>query len=77
MITSLALGGGDFNSKMVGKSLHIHYIVVSPKPRFGKGDHFMIRPRDRKCRFIPGRKFPVGIFGSRHTPHINTYDHYT
>ena len=25
VITSLALGGGDFNSKMGGKSLRIHY----------------------------------------------------
>jgi hypothetical protein len=37
----------------------------------------MIRPKDRKCRFIPGRKFLVGIFGPEHTPHINASDHYT
>ena len=37
----------------------------------------MIRPRDRKGKFIPRRKFPLGIFGPEHTPHINAYDRYT
>ena len=62
---------------MVGKILHIHYSGVSPWPRQGKGDHFMIRPRDRKGRFISERKFPVDIFGPKHTPRINAYDRYT
>ena len=35
----------------------------------------MVRPRDSKGRFIG--KFPVGIFGPKHIPHINTSDHYT
>ena len=37
----------------------------------------MIRPRDRKGRFISKRKFPVGIFGPKHTPQINASDRYT
>ena len=37
----------------------------------------MIRPRDRKGRFISERKFLVGIFGPKHTPHINAFDRYT
>ena len=36
----------------------------------------MIRPRDRKGRFISEIKFPIGIFGPKHTPQINTYDRY-
>ena len=35
----------------------------------------MVRPRDSRGRVIG--KFPVGIFGPKHIPHINTYDRYT
>ena len=37
----------------------------------------MIRPRDMKGMFISERKFPVGIFGPKHTPRINASDSYT
>jgi len=37
----------------------------------------MVRPRDSKGRFIFEGKFPVGIFGPKHVPHINTSDCYT
>ena len=37
----------------------------------------MVRPRDRKGRFISEEKIPVGIFRPKHVPHINTSDLYT
>jgi hypothetical protein len=44
------------------------------KPGQGKGDLFMVRPRDNKARIIG--KFPIGIFRPKDILQINTSDHY-
>lgn len=65
------------NGKTVGKSLHIHFSGLAPKPGQGKDSHFMVRARDIKGKYIPIKKNPEYVFGSRKVPHINFVDGYT